>query len=337
MADLLQKTRAGLYCPAGDFHIDPLRPVARAVTTHAHSDHCRPGMGQYWCADTGTALLQRRVGADARITGVPHRAPFVLGDVQISFHPAGHIRGASQVRISDGSQTWVVAGDFKRAPDPTCAPFEVVPCDVFVSEATFGLPIYRWQPGEIVASEILAWWRDCARRGKAAVVLAYSLGKAQRVLAELHRLDPSAGPVYLHGAMLDLTAAYRAAGVPMLPTAPVMQVTDKAAFREALVIAPPSAVGTAWAKRLGPFETGFASGWMRVRGNRRRRAMDRGFVLSDHADWPALVQTAKDTGARRIWVQYAPSDALVHHLRGLGIDASLVPRGERGERGEADG
>lgn len=325
MRDLLERTPAGLYCRAGDFHIDPLRRVDRAVTTHAHSDHCRRGMGAYWCAQPGVGVLKRRVGLNATVHGVAYGERFVLGDVEVSFHPAGHILGSAQVRVSDGSTTWVVAGDFKRAADPTCAPFEVVPCDVFVSEATFGLPIYRWAPGLETAEQMLAWWRDCAARGKAAVITAYSLGKAQRILGHLHELAPDAGPAFLHGAMLDLTAAYRAEGVPLLATEAVKDQTDPAVFRGALIIAPPSAVRSDWITPIGPFECAFASGWTRVR-RRQSMSTDRGFTMSDHADWPALVRTAIETGAPRVLVQYAPGDALARHLRARGIDATTLAR-----------
>lgn len=218
--DLVVLRPEGLYCAAGDFHIDPWRPVARAVITHGHGDHARPGMGEYHCSDGSLPILRWRLGdvpVQAHVEGVPFR----LGKVQVSLHPAGHVLGSSQVRIDDGRQVWVASGDYKRQPDPTCAPFEVVPCDTFITEATFALPIYRWPDTPAVAAEIVAWRRECEQRGEAAILLCYALGKAQRVLAELLPLDDR--PAWLHGAIANGVAVYRQAGVPMLETLTVAE------------------------------------------------------------------------------------------------------------------
>ena len=314
-------TADGLYCPLGEFHIDPWRPVRRAVITHAHADHLRAGNTEYVTAAPGAGLVAQRLPAGADIKLLPYGAPVTYGATRVSLHPAGHVLGSSQVRIEHDRQVWVVSGDYKRDPDPTCAPFEPVQCDVFISEATFALPAYRWAPEGVIASEIFEWWQDNRARGVASVLFAYALGKAQRVLAELTRF--TAEPVYLHGSVAALTEAYRQQGVSMLPTLPV---SEKAAsqYAGALIIAPPSAAGSTWMRRFGDSSTGFCSGWMRIRGDRRRRGYDRGFVLSDHADWPSLLRTFRDCGARRILLTHGHSDTMTRYLREQGVAASAL-------------
>jgi putative mRNA 3-end processing factor len=324
--DLVTPTPEGLACAAGGFWIDPWKPVPLAVLTHGHGDHARPGSGRYLAAEPALGVLRKRL-PDAEIEGVPYGETRRVGAVDVSFHPAGHVLGSAQVRVDDGREVWVVSGDYKRAPDPTCAPFEVVPCDVFVTEATFALPVFRWEPAAAVAAEILAWREVCAAAGRTAVLLAYAFGKAQRILAELAALTDR--PAYTHGAVESLTAVYREAGVAMLPTIPVGDT--KKGLPGELVIAPPSAAGSPWMKRLAPFETGFASGWMRVRGARRRKSVDRGFVLSDHADWPALLRTVRETGARRVLCTHGFADALARHLRDTGLAAETIPTLWEGE------
>uniref|UniRef100_UPI0028967057 DNA ligase-associated DEXH box helicase n=1 Tax=Stenotrophomonas indicatrix TaxID=2045451 RepID=UPI0028967057 len=218
--DLVVLRPEGLYCAAGDFHIDPWRPVPRAVITHGHGDHARPGMGEYHCSTGSVPILRWRLG-DVRLHAHAEGVPFALGRVQVSLHAAGHVLGSSQVRIDDGEQVWVASGDYKRQPDPTCTPFEVVPCDTFITEATFALPIYRWPDTRAVAAEIAAWRRECAQRGEAAVLLCYALGKAQRVLAELRAVDDQ--PAWLHGAIANGVAVYRQAGIPMLDSLTVAE------------------------------------------------------------------------------------------------------------------
>lgn len=318
---LVTVNAGGLYCPAGDFYIDPWRPAPRAVITHAHGDHLRAGSDEYLLARPGLSLARRRLPPEARVRALEYGEPVMLGGVRVSLHPAGHVLGSAQVRLEHGGETWVVSGDYKRDPDPTCAPFEVVPCDVFISEATFALPVYRWTPTAAVAAEIHAWWMANRERGLASVLFAYALGKAQRVLAELAALTQE--PVYVHGAVASLVEAYREAGVAMLPTlAP--EATRRASYAGALVLAPPSAAGSTWMRRFGEAATGFCSGWMRVRGDRRRRGYDRGFVLSDHADWPSLLRTFRDTGARRILLTHGHTETMCRYLREQGIDAAAL-------------
>lgn len=320
MQDSLLEPRAeGLYCPAGDFHIDPLFPVRTAVVTHAHGDHARSGSQHYHVASAGVGLMRERLGKGCALYPHAYGAGFRLGDVRVSLHPSGHVLGAAQVRIEHQGRIVVVSGDYKRDPDPTCAPFESVSCDVFVTESTFGMPVYQWPRIETVTAEILSWWDECARRKVPAVLFCYALGKAQRLLAELGtRTDRT---VHLHGAMLRLVQCYREAGISMLPTAAVSESAVGRDFSGELILAPPSAAGSPWMKRFGKASTGFASGWMRIRGARRRRGYDRGFVVSDHADWPGLLQSIEQSGAKRIYVTHGNGDALIRHLRDQGHDA----------------
>jgi len=329
--DLITVTDKGLYCAAGDFHIDPWRPVPRAVITHAHADHARTGSKHYWCSKPGLNLTRARVGLGGGITAVAYGQRFTLGDAQVSLHPAGHVLGSAQVRIEAEGQVWVVSGDYKRDPDPTCAPFEPVPCDVFITEATFALPVYRWQPPEEIAREIFDWWQECKAKGECAVLCAYSLGKAQRILAELMRFTDEM--VYLHGAMTQLVKAYRQEGVAMLPTDAIGNQPKFFDWKGRLVLAPPGAAGTPWIKRFKPASVGFASGWMRVRGSRRRQSWDRGFALSDHADWDGLLKSIEQTGAKRVLATHGNTDALIELLRARGIDASELSTEFEGEHG----
>jgi putative mRNA 3-end processing factor len=327
---LVTVTPEGLYCPQGDFHIDAWRPVNRTLITHAHGDHARWGSQQYLGTRPSRGLLRKRLGAEADITTLDYGECLTIGGVTVSFHPAGHVLGSAQIRLEYQDEVWVVSGDYKRDADPTCLPFEVVPCDTFITEATFALPIYRWDDTRRVAEEVLHWWDTNREAGRASVLFCYALGKAQRLLAELARVTDR--EVFVHGATHALVELYREAGVPMLPTRPVSEAEKGTSYAGALVLAPPSAAGSTWMRRFGEHETGFASGWMRVRGNRRRRGYDRGFVLSDHADWPGLLRTAKETGASRVLATHGSSDTLSRYLReNLGIDAAPLATPFEGE------
>jgi putative mRNA 3-end processing factor len=326
--DLVVASPAGLFCPPGGFHVDPAGPCGTAVVTHAHADHAQPGAREYVCADACVPLLRHRLGPDAALRGVAYGDIFRLGDVDVSLHPAGHVLGSAQVRLEHDGRVWVVSGDYKRAKDPTCAPFEVVPCDVFVTEATFALPIYRWDEPERVAAEIHAWWNS--RPDRPCVLFAYALGKAQRVLAELAFLTDR--PVLTHGAIETYAALYREAGVPMLPTEPLGEAKRKKAdLAGALILAPPSARATPWMRRFAHAETGFASGFMRLRGPRRGQNYDRGFALSDHADWPALLRTIEETGARRVLATHGYADELARYLGERGLESGTIATAFAGE------
>jgi putative mRNA 3-end processing factor len=316
MGDMVVVRKEGLYCVPGQFYIDPWRPVDRAVITHAHGDHARLGHRHYLAAAPGINVLKARLG-EIRVDALEYGQRVVHNGVTVSLHPAGHVLGSSQVRMECGGEVWVASGDYKVEPDQTCAPFEPVPCDTFITESTFGLPIYRWEPERQVFDEINRWWRANAEQGRCSVVFAYAFGKAQRILSGL---DPAIGPIVCHGAVEPLNRAYRASGVALPETRMVGDV-DKAALRQALVIAPPSAAGSPWMKRFGDYSDAFASGWMQLRGARRRRGVDRGFVLSDHADWPGLMSAISATGAERVIVTHGSIPVLVRWLCQNGLDA----------------
>lgn len=334
--DLVVQRPEGLYCPPGDFHIDPWRPVDRAVITHAHGDHARRGHAHYLAAAPSEAVLRSRLGEDITLQALPYGAAIEHRGVRISLHPAGHVLGSAQVRLEHGGQVWVCSGDYFVSgvdddENTTCAPFGPVRCDCFITESTFGLPIYRWRPQREVFADIDAWWRGNAADGRASLLLGYSFGKAQRLLAGV---DASIGPVFVHGAVEPLNAAYRAAGVALPPTQLLIDVKDKAALRGALVIAPPSVQGSPWLRRLGEHSNAFASGWMQLRGARRRQAMDRGFVLSDHADWPGLQRAIAATGASRVIVTHGYEAVMVRWLAEQGLRAEAFET-EYGDDDEA--
>jgi len=279
--------------------------------------------------------LRRRL-PDALIETAEFGQAVAIGDARVSFHPAGHILGSAQVRVEVGGEIWVVSGDYKRQPDPTCAPFDVVPCHTFITEATFALPIYTWDPTTAVIDEIVEWWRTNSAQRRPSVIFCYVLGKAQRILAELlPRLTEADGPIHLHGAMVALTEAYRASGIRLAPAERITDTMRGAALARSLVLAPLSARGTPWMRRLPNASIAFASGLMRVRGVRRQRAFDRGFVLSDHADWPSLLSTVAETGASRVFVTHGWSDAFARYLRETrGLDTGTLRTAFEGEAGE---
>jgi putative mRNA 3-end processing factor len=331
---MLQETPDGLFCPAGGFHVDPWQPVSRAVITHAHGDHARAGSAAYLCVAACAPVLRRRLGVDAVIETVPYGTPLTIGAVQVSFHPAGHVLGSAQVCIEGGDGVWVVSGDYKRAADPTCAPFEAVRCDTFITESTFGLPIYRWDPTAAVIADIMAWWDANREAGRTSVLFCYVLGKAQRILAELAGVTDR--HVYIHGMMAAMIDTYREAGIAMAPVKPVIEEargrkTAARGFAGELVLAPILARGTPWMRRLGDVSDAFASGLMRVRGVRRQRGFDRGFVLSDHADWPALLESVRESRASRVLTTHGHTEALARHLATLGLETGIIRTAWEGE------
>ncbi|MEJ7759283.1 MAG: ligase-associated DNA damage response exonuclease [Gemmatimonadaceae bacterium] len=328
-ADLLRTTDRGLYCEAGDFYVDPWMPVDRAVITHAHGDHARWGSRSYACATESERVLRTRIGPDASIESFGWGEGFSINGVRISFHPAGHILGSAQIRVEYEGEIWVVSGDYKTEPDPTCTPFVPVACNVFVTESTFGLPIYRWTAQAETFADMASWWSANRDAGRASIVFAYALGKAQRVLAGL---APFAhGSFYTHGAVERLNRDYRDTGIALPPTTYAGSVEKGHDWTGALIVAPPSAAGSTWLRRFGPASTAFASGWMRVRGARRRRSVDRGFALSDHVDWPALMTAIDATGAERVIVTHGYRDAVVRALRERGLRAESLASHWEGE------
>nr|WP_114470227.1 ligase-associated DNA damage response exonuclease [Pseudorhodoferax soli] len=317
MTELVVQRPEGLYCPPGDFYIDPWRPVDRAVITHAHADHARTGHGHYLAAAAGEGVLRQRLG-EITLQTLAYGERIAHHGVEISLHPAGHVLGSAQVRLSHGGEVWVASGDYKVAPDPTCAPFEPQRCDVFITESTFGLPIYRWRSDAELFAEIDAWWQANAELGRASLLACYSFGKAQRILAGV---NAAIGPIVVHGAVEPLNQAYRAAGVALPATQLATEITDRAVFKRALVLCPPSAAASTWARRFGDVGTAFASGWMQLRGARRRGGYDRGFVLSDHADWPGLHRAIGATGAQRVIVTHGSIPVMVRYLGEQGLQA----------------
>jgi len=325
---LIEVTDAGLYCAAGDFHVDPWRRVPRAVITHAHADHARPGCGRYLCAAPGKPVLRTRMGGQATIDTLRYGESLTINGVTVSLHPAGHVLGSAQVRIERAGETWVVTGDYKLQPDPTCAGFEPVRCDVFITESTFGLPVYRWPDPATVAAEINAWWRTNRDAGRTSVILAYALGKAQRLAA---LVDPAIGPIVAHGSVMKLVEAYRASGVRLPSIDRVPPRARRVGDGRALVIAPPSVLGGSWLKLFGETSVAVASGWMTVRGIRRRRGVEKGFVVSDHADFPGLLAAVETSGARRVLVTHGFADVLARLLRERGLDAAPLATRFTGE------
>jgi putative mRNA 3-end processing factor len=307
----------GLYCEAGGFYIDPWRPVEKAIITHAHADHARTGSTRYIASSAGEGVLRSRLGS-IDLHALPYGERLKVNDVIISLHPAGHVLGSAQVRIEHRGEVWVTSGDYKIEPDITCAAFEPVKCHTFITESTFGLPIYTWVPAAELFADINQWWASNAEVNRASVLFCYSFGKAQRLLAGV---DSSIGPIVTHGAVEPLNRAYREAGVALPETKLVSEVADKSDFSRALVLAPPSAAGSSWMKRFGEYSDAFASGWMLLRGARRRRAVDRGFVMSDHADWPGLNVAIKASQASTVYVTHGYVPVMVRWLQEQGLEA----------------
>lgn len=330
---MLTISEHGLYCPAGDFYIDPWRSVERAVITHGHGDHARTGSRAYLCAQESVGILRLRLGMKVVIEGRPYGEVLTINGVRVSFHPAGHILGSAQIRLEHGGEIWVASGDYKRQPDPTCAPFEPLRCHTFLTECTFGLPLYRWPDTALVVAEIKAWWEDNRRAGRTSLLYAYSLGKAQRLLVEL---GTTAGPILAHPAICALLPAYTAAGVALPPVAEATPLQLHATAGQALVMASPGLAGD-WLEAAGPIAGGFASGWMLLRKARRGRQSGRGFPISDHADWPALLQTIRETGAERILVTHGQTGPLVRWLNENGWSASALPTRFEGEKTDRAG
>ena len=329
---LLSVTELGLYCEVGDFFVDPWRPVDRAVVTHAHADHACWGCRRYLTSPSGEGVLRLRMGAEATIDTLAPGQTLDLNGVTVSLHPAGHILGSSQVRVEHRGEVWVASGDYKVEPDPTCAPFEPVRCHTFISESTFGLPIYRWDRESAVFGQVNDWWRSNRDQGRASLLFGYALGKAQRLLAGV---DRSTGPIYTHGAVEPMNRAYRAAGVDLPETTYAGSMPKGTDWAGALIVAPPSANGTPWARKFGTTSSAFASGWMRIRGPRRRRSVDRGFVLSDHCDWPGLLGAIEATGAGRVLLTHGYTAVVAKYLRERGVDAGTLATRYEGERDDA--
>jgi putative mRNA 3-end processing factor len=335
--DLIVRRPEGLYCPPGDFYIDPWRAVPRAVITHAHADHARRGHGAYLASAVSEGVLRARLGAIS-LQGLAYGEAVHINGVQVSLHPAGHVLGSAQVRVAHHGEVWVASGDYflsghhEADANSTCAAFEPVRCHCFITESTFGLPIYRWRPQSELFAEINTWWQANAESGRCSLLLGYSFGKAQRLLAGV---DASIGSIVVHGAVQPLNDAYRAAGVGLPVTHRLEELSDRSTLRRALVIAPPAVQGSAWLRNFGDYSDAFASGWMQLRGARRRQGVDRGFVVSDHADWPGLQRAIAATGASRVIVTHGYEAVMVRWLQDQGLQAGSFST-EYGTHDEVD-
>jgi len=317
---LIEFTDRGLYCPQGGFYIDPWRPVDKAIITHAHSDHARAGSGSYLCHRLTLPLLQLRLG-DHVYQGVEWGESVFLNGVKISLHPAGHIIGSSQIRVEYQGEVWVVSGDYKTEDDGISGAFEPIACHSFITESTFGLPIYNWKPQAVIYSAIQDWVLKNSADGKTSVLIAYSLGKAQRLLSCLPVVSDR---IFLHGAVWNVHQALVNAGVDLPPVQRVELDAPKETFSRSVVIAPSGADESPWIRRFSPFEVGVCSGWMQVRGNLRRRNADAGYALSDHADWKGLLAAIRGTGAERVFVTHGFQAVLSRYLNEEGIQAAEV-------------
>jgi len=310
---LIRFTSRGLYCEKGDFYIDPIRRVERALITHSHSDHARSGMMSYLTSHAGVGILKERIGLNSSISGLPYGERQRIGEVTVSFHPAGHLLGSAQVRVEYRGEVWVVTGDYKIANDISCEAFEPVPCNNLITEATFALPVYHWPDSQFVFDQINKWWISNQERGRCSVLFAYALGKAQRLLCGI---DSTIGPIGIHGAVEKMLPYYRAAGRPIPESVFKASAENKEKLKGVgLIVAPASVQNTPWLQKFAPYSLAFASGWMAIRGARRRRALDRGFIISDHVDWRGILDTIEATGAEKVGVTHGYANALVRWLQ----------------------
>ncbi len=328
MDALLQSTTQGLFCVPGNFFIDPHSPVPRAVVTHAHTDHACWGCQHYLAAQPSEHLLRLRMDKASEFQFLPYGESITLGGVRVSFHPAGHILGSAQVRLEYRGKIALITGDYKLGSDPTCEAWEPVKCHLMITESTFGLPVYRWQPQETIIESINQWWRESRDAEKCCLLYAYAVGKSQRLLAGL---DRDIGNIYCHGAVEKGNDAYRRTGIALPETKYVGSITGKHDWRGSMVIAVPSAHGTPWTKKFGRCSTAMASGWMAIRGARRRRSVDRGFALSDHVDWPSLLTAIEACDPETVWVTHGYSSAVARYLVEKGRNAKVLDTGSRSE------
>lgn len=321
MADVLTFTDSGIYCPAGDFHIDPWRPVPRALITHGHADHARPGTGHYLATQSAAPVMQYRLGKEAQIETMAYGEKRRIGAATVSFHPAGHVPGSAQIRVEVKGEVWVASGDYKVVDDGLSEPFEPVPCHAFISESTFGLPVFSWTAQNVLAGQVNDWWAANAAAGRASIIGAYALGKAQRLM---RTVDPAQGPILTATAVENITEVLRAQGID-LPT--TVRITDDVSAKThpgALIIATPGSTTHGWVRRFPGAASAFASGWMALRGVRRRRGTERGFVVSDHADWAGLNTAIQATGAEKVFVTHGYTGPFQRYLSEQGYDAHVV-------------
>jgi putative mRNA 3-end processing factor len=325
---LLSFTDKGIYCEKAGVYIDPWKPVDYALITHAHADHSRWGNKHYLCTHLSKPIIQHRLGQDISIESVEYGEVRNIKGVKFSFHPAGHIIGSAQIRVEYQGEVWVASGDYKLEDDGFSTPFEPVKCDVFITECTFGLPVFAWKEPTEVFAQINQWWMKNKEEGKATILCGYSLGKAQRLL---QGVDANIGKIYTHGAIENTNQVIREMGVDLRETTYVDPNDKKKDYAGILIITPPSALGTSWQKKFRPFEVGIASGWMNLRGPRRRRSVDRGFVLSDHADWNGLLSAIKATECEKVIVTHGYTSIFSQYLQEQGYDSAIESTEFEGE------
>jgi putative mRNA 3-end processing factor len=333
MHSLLKFTDKGIYCPEGKFYVDPWRPVKKALITHAHADHSRPGHQHYLAHHYSESIMRQRLGNDIQIQTIEYNKSITINGVKVSFHPAGHIPGSAQIRMEYKGMVSLVSGDYKLENDGLSTPFEPVKCHEFVTETTFGLPIYQWKSQSETFSEINQWWRQNKENGKTSVIFAYALGKAQRIIKNV---DLEIGKIYTHGAVENATDALRKTGLDLPQTIKITNDISKKEYHGNLVIATPASIGTPWMKKLAPYSTGIASGWMMLRGTRRRKAADRGFVLSDHADWNGLLEAVKLSEPETVYSTHGYSNAFAKYLQEQGLNAISLDTQFEGESLDSD-
>lgn len=314
---LLELRENGLYCPQADIFIDPWYPVDKAIITHAHSDHARSGNKYYLAHHQSEPILRLRLGVDIHLETIEYNEPVNINGVTISLHPAGHILGSAQVRLEYKGEVWVVSGDYKLENDGVSVPFEPVKCNVFITECTFGLPIFKWKSQQEVFNEINQWWTDNKEEGKTSILFGYSLGKSQRLLKNI---DRSIGKIFAHGSVWNVHEALIEHGAD-IPHIERVSLENSKDYAGSLVLAPPSALNSPWMKRFKPYGTANASGWMNLRGAKRRKPVDRGFILSDHADWAGLIQAIEATGANKIYATHGYTSSFSRYLTEKGYEA----------------
>jgi putative mRNA 3-end processing factor len=314
---LLEFNNYGIYCATGDFYIDPWRPVKYAVITHAHSDHAKFGHQNYLAHHLSREILYHRLG-QINLETMDYGVSKTINGVEVTFFPAGHIPGSAQIRVIYKGEIWVVSGDYKTEDDGLCAPFEPVKCHSFISECTFGMPVYKWEPQSEIFKGINEWWLQNQAEGKTSVLAGYSLGKAQRIL---QNLDLNIGKVYTHGVIQNSNDALIRNGIELQPTTKITAETTKSELAGNMIICPPSAVGTPWMQKITPFSLGYCSGWMAIRGAKKRRAVDRGFILSDHADWDGLISAIKATDCETVYLTHGFTASFSRYLQEIGYDA----------------
>lgn len=318
MGQLLKFTDKGIYCEQADVYIDPWKPVKKALITHGHADHARGGHNRYLCHSLTAAIILKRISPDLSVQTVEYGEPIIINGVTFSFHPAGHIIGSAQIRVAYKGEVWVASGDYKTENDGISTPLEIVKCHTFITECTFGLPIYKWNDQKEIFDSINNWWRSNTIENKPSIIYGYSLGKAQRII---QNLDTSIGPIFTHGAVENVNEVFRKAGIPINNTERIIQNTQLEEAKKGIVVAPPGAFNSTWTRKFKNAGHAACSGWMTLRGARRRKGVDKGFILSDHADWDGLNTVIEATGAENVIATHGYTNTFVQWLKEKGLNA----------------